>query len=495
MTAWVEIPSWADISLWGWIGLLIAALGEVLSVWFVLRVLTRGGSPSSTLLWMVAILVAPWIGLGLYYLLPRRIHLRRLRRRATQLEWIEASLADAFEPPPPRAADPSPSADAVEPLRRLLIRLDQDAVQDGCSLALIQSGEEFFEQVHAALAAARHYVHFQTYIFRPDASGLRLLEALTATARRGVEVRLLYDSFGSWGLKRRHLEPLADAGGHTAAFLPLFWRRRPFTLNFRNHRKLVVVDGETAWLGGRNVGDEYAKDKFGRKARKWLDAMVRIEGAVVPRLHRVFLGDWYNATEEDLARPPYCEPTAAVGDVSVGVVDGGPDRRTHDMQWTLFEMIGGAQSSIDISTPYLIPPPALILALQVAATRGVRVRIHTNGRESEHFVLYQAQRGHYSPLLEAGVEIYETTGDYNHAKVVVIDERVTFVGSANWDMRSALLNFEIGAVAWDAGFARATTDLLEGRARSARRFAAADLPTGLVSSSIQGACRLLSPLL
>jgi len=481
--------AWNDMSPWGWITILLAVIGEVLAIWFVLRVLARGGSPSTTMLWMVIVLAAPWFGLALYYLLPRRLHLRRLRRRRTQLEWIESSLLDVE----PRAA--APLAASADPLRRLLCRLDEDAVQDGCALDLLQSGEEFFAQLRDALASARQFVHFQTYIFRPDASGLRLVEQLAAVAARGVEVRLLYDSFGSWGLKRRHLQPLVDAGGKVAAFLPLFWRRRPFTLNLRNHRKLVVVDGEVAWLGGRNVGDEYAKDRFGQKARKWLDAMVRVRGPAVTRLHRVFIGDWYNAIEEDLASAAYCAPQAVVGDVAVGVVDSGPDRRTHDMQWSLFQMLAMARHSICISTPYLIPPPSLILALQVAATRGVRVRIHTNGQKAEQFVLYRAQRGHYAPLLDAGVEITETTGDYNHAKLVVIDESCTYVGSANWDMRSALLNFEIGAIAWDKSFAHAAARLFDERSAEGRRFEFEDLPTGLLSRVVQGICRLMSPLL
>src|SRR6185436_16626630 len=138
-------------------------------------------------------------------------------------------------------------------IERLLTRLDADSVHGGNAVRWLPGGPDFAAAAEAAIASARQFVHLEMYIFRPDRSGQRILELLTAAAARGVEVRLLYDSFGSWGLKTRHLAPLRQAGGRAQAYLPLFWKRRPFTLNLRNHRKLLVVDGRTALLGGRNV--------------------------------------------------------------------------------------------------------------------------------------------------------------------------------------------------------------------------------------------------
>ena len=329
-------------STWQWVTLILAILGEILSVIFVVRVLSKGGAPASTLAWMLFILIAPYAGLVLYYLLPRRLHVRRVKRRRLRLRGMDDSLAGLGAPGAERGENP---------LLGLLARLDVDAVRSGNEVRMLPQGVDFFREVAAAVDGARRYVHLETYILRPDETGILLLAKLTQAARRGVEVRLLYDSFGSWGLRARHTAELVAAGGKVRAFLPILWKRRPFTINFRNHRKLVVVDGELAILGGRNVGDEYAKDKFGSGGRVWLDVMVAIEGPILPRLHRVFVEDWLHAAEEDLAREQYFTPQEPCGECTVGVVDSGPDRKTDDTRWTLFQLVTMARCTLEISTP------------------------------------------------------------------------------------------------------------------------------------------------
>jgi cardiolipin synthase len=473
-----------------WQVVAIALMGELLAIVFVYRVLVRGGSPSSTLLWMVVILATPWIGLLLYYLLPRRLELRRLRRMRVRGARLRDSRDRSGQEPPGGEAVAAPRSG----LRALLAGTDGSGLVGGTEVNWLASGEQFLEAAEAAIEAARHHVHMVVYIFRPDAAGRRWLDVMTRAAARGVAVRLLYDSFGSFGLKASHLQALRAAGGRAEPFLPLLWKRRPFTVNLRNHRKLLVVDSEIGFVGGRNVGDEYFTDRVGR-SRRWLDAMLELRGPVVERLQGVFVEDWCTATEQVLRDLPVAA-SAAGGNVDVGVVCSGPDRDESDLWYSVVQAIGEAETSVDLSSPYLVPPPTLLLALQIAAARGVVVRIYTNGPKVESAVLYHAQRHHYRQMLAAGIELYETVHEYNHAKLLVVDEKTVLVGSANMDLRSAHLNFEIAVVAIDApALAAEVLQTIERRRADFRRLQTADLPTDPVRRALDGAAGMLSPLL
>ena len=229
---------------WVVAGVVFVALGYVLAVVVVMRMLGEGGAPSTTLAWLLVVLSAPWIGVTLYYLLPRRLELRRLvRQRAQQADVsdrLDQLCAGPMEPAPPQGD---------HPVFATLAGGDTTSVAQGNRVDVLATGQEFFAGAAAEIERAQRFVHLEVYIFRPDAAGMKVLELLAQAAARGVEVRLLFDSFGSWSLNDRHLRALRDAGGQAVPFLPLLWRRRPFTLNLRNHRKLLVVDGHTAWLG------------------------------------------------------------------------------------------------------------------------------------------------------------------------------------------------------------------------------------------------------
>ena len=238
------------------IAILFTILGEALALLVVWRILYRGrAATGATLSWIFVVLAAPYVGVLLYYLLGRRMHRKRLERRAERVAAVESH---------PVAPPADPSAGAPPPLERssvldLVDGMDEDNVHPQSRVELIADGPEFIAAAKGAIESAREFIHIQTYILRPDDTGLTLLAALTRAAERGVEVRVLYDSIGSFRLKSKHLRPLRDAGGEAVAFMPLFWRRRPFSLNLRNHRKQLLVDGVVAYCGGRNIGDEYAK--------------------------------------------------------------------------------------------------------------------------------------------------------------------------------------------------------------------------------------------
>ncbi|HLU38287.1 MAG TPA: phospholipase D-like domain-containing protein, partial [Planctomycetota bacterium] len=234
----------------------------------------------------------------------------------------------------------------------------------------------------------------------------------------------------------------------------------------------------------------YLTDRILGGTMPWLDVMAQVTGPVVGRLHRAFVEDWCHATEEDLSEARYFPRVPPAGQDRVGVVDTGPDAPSNRLGLVLLQLIAAARQRLDICTPYLIPSPTVLAALELAVRRGVRVRLHTNGRPVENWLLYRAQRSYYAELLAAGVELWESRHAYNHSKMILVDRRYLGIGSPNLDRRSAELNFEIAIVATRSRAMRDASDLFERRLRTAERVTAA--PS---RSLLDGLCRLASPLL
>lgn len=328
----------------------------------------------------------------------------------------------------------------------------------GNEVELLVDGDATYEAIGAAIDAARSSVHAEYYLIRRGATADWFRERLIAAARRGVTVRLLIDGYGSFWIGQRWLKPLRAAGVKAAIFLPArLLLLQP--MNLRNHRKIVVVDNEVAFTGGVNIGDEYRG-----KSGPWRDMHVRVRGPAVARLATIFAQDFHFAARDE-APPQEAAPGSGSGseaaggegrgDATVAIVRSGPDveglsRET--IHRLFFSAITTARSSICIMTPYFVPDRTIVLALETAALRGVSVRLLLPGRNNHGFYAL-AGRCFYEGLLEAGVEIYEYGPGMIHAKTMVVDGAVAFVGSANMDLRSFRLNFEVHAVMSGAGVA------------------------------------------
>ena len=213
------------------------------------------------------------------------------------------------------------------------------------------------------------------------------------------------------------------------------------------------------------------------------------------RLQRIFVEDWHTASEEALADPKYFPESQTAGDQTTIVVEGGPDLHANNLHWMFFQLLTSAQSSIRISSPYLVPDPTLLTALRVAATRGIEVKIHTNGPSAEHFLLMWAKRAYYPELLDSGVQIIETTGDYNHSKLIAMDDSYLFIGSPNMDVRSEELNFEVGVLVISESLTREAIDLFEQRLQEGTMIDLKGIQTGRLARLWHALGRLLSPLL
>ncbi|MEH7082272.1 cardiolipin synthase [Neobacillus drentensis] len=304
---------------------------------------------------------------------------------------------------------------------------------------ILKNGEETFREIKKALHDAKDFIHLEYYIFRDDRLGNEIIDILIDKVREGVEVRLMYDAVGSITLSNVAIKRMKDAGIRVQPFLPLKGGLINQKFNFRNHRKIIVIDGKVGFVGGLNIGVEYLgeDENFGF----WCDTHVLLEGEAVQTLHAVFLLDWRYVSGEMLVTDErYMKPIPAPSDGLVHVVATGPE--TKRMSDHYYAMISCATKSIWIASPYFVPNPAIRTALRIAAHKGIQIRIMVPDT-NDGFLTQYATRSYLPELLRAGVEVYAYQKGFLHKKVMIVDGDLATIGTANMDMRSFRLNFEV----------------------------------------------------
>jgi cardiolipin synthase A/B len=424
-----------------------------------LAVLSERREPAATLAWLLTVTFLPIVGIVAYYALAR-CRFRRQFHAKTEVNF-QADEALSMCVHERLGGFDETALRGLPPVERSLIALAVNSSQStngappfpNNAVKLYFSGAQKYKALHDAIQTARHHVHLEYYIFRADAVGTALRDLLVERAQAGVEVRVLCDGVGSLSiLQTDFFEPLKQAGGEVASYLPPRLGRVIDRVNFRNHRKIVVVDGQVAFLGGMNIGDEYlAGDE---ELGMWHDAHLRVAGPAVAELQRLFLTDWLFATEACPVEPEHFPETEATGDALVQIVASGPDCRWPTIQQMYFQAITAASEQVLIATPYFVPDPSTRAALTTAALRGVDVRVMLPAKSDVWFVT-SAARSYYEHLLEAGVRILEYHGGFIHAKTLAVDGRYASVGSANMDVRSFTLNFEVSAFVYSRELAQA----------------------------------------
>lgn len=313
---------------------------------------------------------------------------------------------------------------------------------------ILSNGDQKFPILLNAIKQAEHFIFMEYYIFNSDQIGTEVINALMERASIGVEVYLLYDALGSSKkLKSTVIAEMKAAGIRVAAFDPVKIPILSSKVNHRNHRKIFVVDGKTAITGGINIGDEYLhrSHKYGF----WRDTSILVEGEIVRDFSLLFAGDWFFATGEKLKKGKYYMSIPVHEDGGVQVIDSGPQSAIANIKESLFRMIMGAQDSIYIITPYLIPDMDIISALRNAALSGIDVRIIVPGK-ADRKIVYWATQSYFETLLKVGVRIYVYDHVFCHAKVIVVDENIASVGTTNMDIRSFYLNFEVNVMLYQA---------------------------------------------
>lgn len=424
----------------------------VLATW----ILFEKRSPVATLAWIFALIALPYVGFVVFFLFgPRRMLRKRLKhKRARATVTVEAALGASA--PPPAQRDPR-----VEQLVHLVKRAGEPPESQADTVQVFHDAAGTYDAIESAIAAAKHHVHVNYYIFDAGLCGQRFRDALIERAKAGVTVRVLVDGVGSSAMTRKLARELRDAGVRLARFNPVTFARLRSRLDFRNHRKIVVCDGTIGFTGGINITDDYLPAPEGtppaaerlRRARRrleghpapWRDTHVKMTGDAVRWLQLTFLDDWYYATGYAERDKAYFPTQTRTGQNLVQIVASGPDRDVEPIQKLYFAAITMAHQRVLVTTPYFVPDDAILTALVTAAMRGVDVRILVP-RRSDSLVVTAAARSYYDTLLAAGVRIFEYLPTMIHAKTLVVDDFFAAVGTANMDNRSFRLNFEVSAI-------------------------------------------------
>ncbi|MDD4285420.1 MAG: cardiolipin synthase [Eubacteriales bacterium] len=412
-------------------------------------------NPSATLAWLMILFIVPGFGILLYVMLSQNIsrhkiftlsHFEEKRINDALLYQMEDMKNNQFV-----------YSNRGEARWKDMIRLNQlygnaFLTQDNRVQVLTQ-GTEKFSHLLNDIAAAEKNIHIEYFILKPDTVGLAFIEALAKKAEEGVRVRLLLDAMGSSRIRRKHLQRLEQAGGQVAFFFPpKLFRFFNFKLNYRNHRKLAVIDSKVAYLGGFNVANEYV----GISARfsSWRDTHIRVEGGCVQDIDARFVLDWRFASGEDLSIPvDYYAFTPIDHSTGIQIVSCGPDSPSTEIKLAYLKMIARAERNVYMQTPYFIPDESIYEALKMAALSGVDVRIMIPNQPDHPFV-YWVTYYNVGSLLESGVKVYIYDRGFLHAKMITVDSEVSSVGSANFDIRSFKLNFECNAIMYDRSVAK-----------------------------------------
>ncbi len=400
-------------------------------------IVLRKEKPATCLAWLAIVFFEPWIGLGLYLLIgENRLGRQRLARRQSRRQQLAASEYPRVEAH--HVIDPN--EDDYNVLVHLAEHVGGLPVVAGNALSLMSDTNVVIDRLVADIDAARQHVHLLFYIFKDDSVGQRVAEALVRAAKRGVMCRVLADAVGSRRLFRRLAPSLRQQGVRIVAVLPAPLWRIPFArLDLRNHRKLAVIDGTVAYAGSQNI----VEASYGHKrAGVWHDMMARITGPVVRQLQGIFLEDWFYESGELWEDAALFPPSAGDGPIAVQVVPTGPDQPTDLFQDLIVRAIFLARQRVVITSPYFIPNEAMLLALRMAALRGVQVDLVIPKR-SDHRIVDAAGSFYCDYLMRHGVNVYRFQNGMLHAKTLTIDNELAMFGSANYDIRSFNLNFEL----------------------------------------------------
>lgn len=457
----------------------------------VVHVLLYKEEVRAAIAWVGLIVLVPLVGPALYYL----IGINRIRRRAVALR---RETTTRRSPHPPEALAPAEiarrldNAEAKE-LAHLVSQVTGRPLLPGNRVQPLPGGDEAYPAMLEAIESARLSVSFVTYLFDNDGVGRRFVEALAAAHRRGVEVRVLIDAVGARYSRPPPDRALRARGVPCARFLPTISARVPW-FNLRNHRKILVVDGRIGFTGGMNVREDFLSSEKPR--HPGLDLHFRVEGPVVAHLRDVFAEDWEFTTGESLAGNAWFPSLSRAGDtVARGIADG-PDADLDVLNFTLLGAIAAATRRIRIVTPYFLPDPALVYALNTAALSGLEVDIVVPERGNLRLVSW-AMWAHIPLFVGKGCRIWlSPRTPFDHTKLMVVDDYWVLFGSSNWDPRSLRLNFEFNVEAYDRDLAGTMHELIDRRIGRARRLTGEELSSRRLPVRLRdSAARLLTPYL
>ncbi len=410
--------------------------------------------PTTTWAWIMIMLFIPLFGFILYLFLGQDLRKRKTFSKKEEKDRFSALLQrQRFSLLHHLEEYDNPLIRNYENLIRLNLNAHESIYTEDNTLKILTDGKLLFDDLFESIEEAKKYIHMESYIIRDDRLGQQFKDLLIKKALEGVEIFILYDDMGCFTTPKKYFYELRKAGIHVACFFPSFIPFLKLRANYRNHRKICVIDGCVAYLGGFNIGDEYLG--LNPKLGYWRDTHLKIRGSSISFINLQFLLDRRFATREDFSLDHYIplETDNHFGSVGMQIVSSGPDSRYSSVRNGYIQMIHAAKKSIFIQTPYFIPDEAVLTALKLAALSGIDVRIMIPNKP-DHMIVYWATYAHIGEVLGCGVRCYTYEKGFLHAKTIIIDDTIASVGTANFDVRSFKLNFEINAFIYNSEIAK-----------------------------------------
>ncbi len=481
--------------IWKSIPNLVSILYLLTVVFIAFLIILENRNPVKTISWILVLVLLPFVGIIIYLFFGQEYRKTKMysRKGLKDLEKLRNLTLEQLDNLPKNQFRISDKLYSKKRLMNLLLSNSNAILTNNNEIQILKNGEETFPEIFNAIEDAKHHIHLEYYIIENDKIGNYLRELLIRKAKEGVEVRLIFDDVGSWQLKRKFIRSMSDAGVMVDCFMKVRFPMLTSRVNYRNHRKILVIDGATAFVGGLNFADRYLDGVPG--IGSWRDTHLKVTGGGATALHIIFMADWYFVSKEILKGEKYFKPFESGNGKLIQMTASGPDSDWESISQAYFTAIASATDYVYISTPYLMPTSDIITALKTSALGGIDVRIIVPGL-SDAITPKWGTNSYIEELLEAGVKIYFYRAGFIHSKVIVVDGLFSTVGTANLDFRSLETNFEVNAMIYDEEIANILTNqFLEDQEKSELIILEEWIKRPRLNKIKESFARILSPML
>ena len=440
--------------IWPQTSSIITTLYVITTIFIAILIVLENRSPVKTISWVLVLVLIPVGGIIVYLFFGQEYRKQKMfsRKGLHDLEQLRKLTTEQLKILPEYKF--SQPLHSKKHLMNLLLNNSNAILTNDNQIKILKNGSDKFSELFSEIEKAKHHVHLEYYIIEDDETGNYLRELLIRKAREGIEIRLIYDDVGSWELKRRFIRPMKEAGIHIDCFMRVRFPSLTSRVNYRNHRKIVIIDGKIAFTGGINIADRYLKGI--PEIGPWRDTHLKLTGGAVTALQIIFMADWYFVSKEILKGDRYFKPFKTGDGKLMQICSSGPDSDWESIHQAYFSAIATATSHVYIATPYLLPTVDLLTAIKTAALSGIDIRILLPDKSDTHIPKWGTD-SYIKELMEAGVKIYFYKAGFTHSKVIIADGVFSTVGTANVDFRSLETNFEVNAMIYDEEIATELT--------------------------------------
>jgi cardiolipin synthase len=478
---------------WLWIALDITFLASI--IFMIVVIVLENKDPTKTISWSLVLFLLPVIGILLYLYLGRSLHKKKFfsQKGISDHLSLDQLIQEQTILLKDRVFIKDEQLAPKRNMMKLLLQNSKALITQKNQVRVLNNGRQTFGSIIYEMENAKDHIHMEFYIIEDDSIGNRIKNILVRKAKEGIRVKVIYDDVGSWSLPRSYVRELTNAGAEVLSFMPVRVYAFANKVNYRLHRKIVVVDGRIGFVGGLNIADRYLRGLGANNM--WRDTFIKIRGEAVRSLQAVFLMDWRFVKGSLEIEDSYFPPVGVRDNLLVQVVSSGPDSDWQSIMQAYFSAIATAERYVYISTPYFLPNESITTALKTAALSGVDVRLLLPDK-NDSWIVGRSSRSYIEELLEAGVGVYLFVKGFTHSKLMIVDDVFASVGTANMDIRSFSQDFEVNALIYDQKVAESLKkDFINDLAGSTKLELESWKKRPRIDKALESIARIFSPLL